>query len=99
MFLGHQISILEHSDSEDWRNDAELEMKKWCWIRKIYICQSYNGGIWGPPQRACTEKSKSNMIYWLVNVVKGKNDINTVHFLTKNSLICVLGHQCVLASH
>jgi len=24
------------------------------------VCQSYNGGLWGPPQRACT-KSKLNM--------------------------------------
>jgi len=24
----------------------------------VLICQSYNGGIWGPHQRACTEKSK-----------------------------------------
>jgi len=28
----------------------------------ILVCQSYNGGLWGPPQRACTEKSKLNMI-------------------------------------
>jgi len=28
----------------------------------VLVCQSYNGGIWGPPQRACTEKSKLNMI-------------------------------------
>jgi len=30
------------------------------------VCQSYNGGVWGPPmgppQRACTEKSKLKMI-------------------------------------
>jgi len=26
------------------------------------ICQSYNGGLWGPPQSACTEKPKLNMI-------------------------------------
>jgi len=29
----------------------------------VFVCQSYNGGEWGPPQRACTEKSKLNMIY------------------------------------
>jgi len=28
----------------------------------VYVCQSYNGGLWSPPQRACTEKSKLNMI-------------------------------------
>jgi len=28
----------------------------------VLVCQSYNGGIWGPPQRASTEKSKLNMI-------------------------------------
>jgi len=28
----------------------------------VLVCQSYNGGIWGPPQRVCTEKSKLNMI-------------------------------------
>jgi len=28
----------------------------------VLVCQSYNGGIWGSPQRACTEKSKLNMI-------------------------------------
>jgi len=28
----------------------------------IRVYQSYNGGLWGPPQRACTEKSKLNMI-------------------------------------
>jgi len=27
-----------------------------------YVCQSYNGGLWSPPQRACTEKSKLNVI-------------------------------------
>jgi len=26
------------------------------------VCQSYNGGLWGPPQRACSEKSKLNTI-------------------------------------
>jgi len=26
------------------------------------VCQSYNAGLWSPPQRACTEKSKLNMI-------------------------------------
>jgi len=26
------------------------------------VYQSYNGGVWGPPKRACTEKSKLNMI-------------------------------------
>jgi len=26
------------------------------------VCQSYNGGLWSPPQRVCTEKSKLNMI-------------------------------------
>jgi len=31
------------------------------------VCQSYNGGIWGPPQRACTEKSKlQNTVYFKV---------------------------------
>jgi len=28
----------------------------------VLVCQSYNGGLWGPPQRACTEKSKLNRI-------------------------------------
>jgi len=28
----------------------------------VVVCQSYNGGLWSPPQRACTEKSKLNMI-------------------------------------
>jgi len=28
----------------------------------VIVCQSYNGGLWSPPQRACTEKSKLNMI-------------------------------------
>jgi len=28
----------------------------------VLVCQSSNAGIWGPPQRACTEKSKLNMI-------------------------------------
>jgi len=28
----------------------------------VRVCQSYNGGLWSPPQRACTEKSKLNMI-------------------------------------
>jgi len=28
----------------------------------VLVYQSYNGGLWGPPQRACTEKSKLNMI-------------------------------------
>jgi len=28
----------------------------------VCVYQSYNGGLWGPPQRACTEKSKLNMI-------------------------------------
>jgi len=28
----------------------------------VLVCQSYNGGLWSPPQRACTEKSKLNMI-------------------------------------
>jgi len=28
----------------------------------VVICQSYNAGLWSPPQRACTEKSKLNMI-------------------------------------
>jgi len=22
----------------------------------LLVCQSYNGGLWGPPQRECTEK-------------------------------------------
>jgi len=26
------------------------------------VSQSYNAGLWSPPQRACTEKSKLNMI-------------------------------------
>jgi len=30
--------------------------------RTFVVCQSYNGGLGGPPQRACTEKSKLNMI-------------------------------------
>jgi len=28
----------------------------------VLVYQSYNGGLWSPPQRACTEKSKLNMI-------------------------------------
>jgi len=28
----------------------------------VCVCQSYNGGLWSPPQRACTEKSRLNMI-------------------------------------
>jgi len=28
----------------------------------VLVCHSYNGGLWGPPQRACTEKSKLNVI-------------------------------------
>jgi len=28
----------------------------------VVVCQSYNGGLWSPPQRVCTEKSKLNMI-------------------------------------
>jgi len=28
----------------------------------VFVCQSYNEGQWSPPQRACTEKSKLNMI-------------------------------------
>jgi len=28
----------------------------------VFVCQSYNAGLWSPPQRACTEKSKLNMI-------------------------------------
>jgi len=28
----------------------------------VLVSQSYNGGLWSPPQRACTEKSKLNMI-------------------------------------
>jgi len=28
----------------------------------VHVCQSYNAGLWSPPQRACTEKSKLNMI-------------------------------------
>jgi len=28
----------------------------------VLVCQSYNGGLWGPPQRTCTEKSKLNLI-------------------------------------
>jgi len=28
----------------------------------VLACESYNGGLWSPPQRACTEKSKLNMI-------------------------------------
>jgi len=28
----------------------------------ILVCHSYNGGLWSPPHRACTEKSKINMI-------------------------------------
>jgi len=30
--------------------------------QSVLVCQSYNGGLWSPPQRACTEKSKLNMI-------------------------------------
>jgi len=28
----------------------------------VHVCQSYNVGLWSPLQRACTEKSKLNMI-------------------------------------
>jgi len=28
----------------------------------ILVCQSYHAGLWSPPQKACTEKSKLNMI-------------------------------------
>jgi len=28
----------------------------------VVVCQSCNGDLRGPPQRACTEKSKLNMI-------------------------------------
>jgi len=28
----------------------------------VLVRQSYNAGLWSPPQRACTEKSKLNMI-------------------------------------
>jgi len=28
----------------------------------VLVYRSYNGGLWSPPQRACTEKSKLNMI-------------------------------------
>jgi len=34
----------------------------------ILVYHTYNAGLWSPPQRACTAKSKLNMIYWLVNV-------------------------------
>jgi len=28
----------------------------------VLVGQSYNAGLWSPPQRACTEQSKLNMI-------------------------------------
>jgi len=28
----------------------------------LLVCQTYNASLWSPPQRACTEKSKLNMI-------------------------------------
>jgi len=28
----------------------------------VLVCQSYNAGLWAPPQTACAEKSKLNMI-------------------------------------
>jgi len=28
----------------------------------VLVCQSYNAGLWSPPQRACTEMFKLNMI-------------------------------------
>jgi len=28
----------------------------------VLVFQSYNAGLWSPPQRVCTEKSKLNMI-------------------------------------
>jgi len=31
-------------------------------FQTVLVCQSYNGGLWSPPQRACTEKSKLYMI-------------------------------------
>jgi len=30
--------------------------------QSVLVYQSYNGGLWSPPQRACTEKCKLNMI-------------------------------------
>jgi len=33
-----------------------------CLGQTVVVYQSYNGGLWSPPQRACTEKSKLNMI-------------------------------------
>jgi len=31
-------------------------------IQTVLVCQPYNAGLWSPPKRACTEKSKLNMI-------------------------------------
>jgi len=28
----------------------------------VLVCQSYNAGLGGPPEKACTKKSKLNMI-------------------------------------
>jgi len=33
-----------------------------CLGQTILVCQSYNAGLWSPPQRACTEKSKLNLM-------------------------------------
>jgi len=27
-----------------------------CFGQTVLVCQSYNAGLWSPPQRACTEK-------------------------------------------
>jgi len=40
----------------------------------VLVCQSCNGGLWSPPQRACTEKSKLNMSFKQY-LYRGKNSL------------------------
>jgi len=36
----------------------------WIFLGQIVlVCQLYNGGLWSPPQRACTEKFKYHMTH------------------------------------
>jgi len=34
----------------------------WFMGQTVLVCQSFNAGLGGPPQRACPEKSKLNTI-------------------------------------
>jgi len=45
-----------------WNVFAHLKGIQDVFSRTVLVCQSYNGGLWSPPQRACTGKSKLNMI-------------------------------------